>query len=246
MHRQTRRCRDRGPQRGDVDPGTHHENRFRRLGRRAQPGDHLPEFGDRVNGMQAAAIDPNNHAVDGPHDRQGGGGALEEQQRGALVPDGLTDGLRERAGGVQFGDQDDVVDAVRPQDLAQPGRRRMVGPRDADGFQVMPALNRALPGAEDRGDHLIGRIRTGPCRAAGEVHAVAIDGDPVRFLALDQDHADRRWCHRHTKNDVHYPSTVCAGRTRCHWRRVPDLKTPTTGFIGPGPGAVTRRLSGQI
>ena len=83
--------------------------------------DHLGEDGHRVGAVQAAAEHLDDRAVVAAHDRQRGGVAVEEQQAGAVVADRPAGGLGQRARGVQFGDQDDVVDAAGGKRVAQCG-----------------------------------------------------------------------------------------------------------------------------
>lgn len=85
----------------------------------------------------------------------------------------------------------------------------------------MSAGLRALLGALDRGDNLLGDV----CRAVdgSDVEDVVVDGDTVGLFAFDQHHADRRRCHRHTQYDVHStPPNVCCSLVviRAHLRTV--------------------------
>ena len=158
--------------------------------------------------MQIATLDFDDRAVRGVDHRQRRGVALEEHQGGALVADSGSDGLCQRARGVQFGDQHDVVDALGGERVAQPRGVVMIPPCHTGGQEPVPAFGGALPGAENGGNHLLCRR----CRAAvaGYVEDVVVDRWAVRFLAFDQHNADRRWCHRHTKYDLHWPSqNVC-------------------------------------
>ena len=191
------------PQHGDVDPGPHHVDGLRRLVTGVQAGDHAPQLGHDVRAEQAAAGDAHHRAVSGSDDGHGGGLVFDEEQRGALAADRLADRLGQRAGGVQLRDQDDVLEPVPAQALAELGGIGVVGPGHADGRQAVATLGGAVPGSEDGVQHLL--RRTGHCRLRdrGDADGVVVKRDSVSVLALYQHHADRRGCHRHAQYDVH-------------------------------------------
>ncbi len=104
VYRQSRPGLQLWSQRRDVDPGSHHEDRLRRLGRGPESGDHLPKLGGsgfaRQSGLHAASVHPHHSAVVGPDHGQGGDIGLEEEQADTLAADRLSDGLGERTGGM--------------------------------------------------------------------------------------------------------------------------------------------------
>ena len=164
-----------------------------------QSGNHGAQFGNRIRGVQAAAGNHHHRAVDGAHDRQRGGGVIEEHQGGVLVTAGAPDRLRQGTGGVQFRNQDNVVNAVGPQCLRESGRRGMISPDHPGGGNVVATFGSAVTGAENRRDHRPGGI------VCAQSDTVMVDGDPAGVGPLDQHHPNRRGCHRHTEYDVHAP-----------------------------------------
>ena len=184
---------------GDVDTGTDHEHRLRRVGQTFQAGHHVLHLDHRVGGVQASAVDPDHRAVGDAHDRQRGGIAFEEHQRGVLTTEGLPDRLGQCARRVQFGDQDDVINVVRPQGFLQLSGCGVVGPCHPGGDDAMSTPDGTVPGAEDPPDHLFSGS------SGGEVDAVLVDGGAVGVRTFDQHHTNSRGCHRHTEYDVHVP-----------------------------------------
>ena len=164
-----------------------------------QSGNHGAQFGNGVGGVQAAAGNHHHRSVDSAHDRQRGGGAIEEHYGGVLVAASAPDHLRQCTGGVQFGNQDDVINAVGSQGLRKSGRRGMIGPNHPGGDNVVATFDRAVPGTENRRDHRRGGI------VGAQSDAMMVDGDPAGVGPLDQHHPNRRGCHRHTEYDVHAP-----------------------------------------
>ena len=218
VHRQRRPPGDLCAKRlgvGVAQTGAHHEDGLRRRVERLQSGDHLG------HGARLAALDLHHRTVGGLYDGQRGGLTLQENQRGAIAADGLADRLRQRAGGVQFGDQHGVGDAVGSQFAAQPGRAGVIGPGHPGRDQTVAALRGAFPGAQDRRDDL---VDTGV-----DVKGVVVDSDPVGGSALHQRHADGRRRHRHTEHDLHWP---------LHLAR---YEPPTTRFIVKSRDHVTAR-----
>ena len=124
---------------------------------------------------------------------------FEEHQGGAVVAEGEADRLRQCASGVQWGNQDHVVDIVGPQHFPQFPGRPVVGPRHTGRLQSVAALGHALPGSDDRRNHPLNRPGVDP---------MVVDGDPVRLVAFHEDEETRRRCHRHTEYDVHVASTA--------------------------------------
>ncbi len=168
--------------RGDVHSGAEDEHAVRRGFGGVHRGGHIGEHGHGVGAVQGPARHLDHRSVVGLHHRQRRGVTVDEQQCRGVITDRATDRLGQRCGGVPFGDQHDVVDAVRGQRVAQGGRVRMVGPGDADRLQMVPTGGGAFLGSEDGGDDLIGR--TDGCRIInrGDVEDVMIDGNSVGFL----------------------------------------------------------------
>jgi hypothetical protein len=186
---------DLGLQRGDVDAGSHHEQGLRRLYPGVEICDHLLQFRHRTDGVQGAADHPDDRTVVAAHHGQRRGVAFQEEQSGALELGGLADRLGQRAGGVQFGDENDVLDPLGLERLTQSRRRGVISPGHSGGDQMVTALSGAFAGAQNGGDHLLGGI--GGCRAdtAGNVERILVQGRAVGVFALYQRHADRRGCH---------------------------------------------------
>ena len=160
--------------------------------------------------MQTAAQHLDDRTVVATDDRQRRGVAIDEQQAGALVSDGLAGGLRQGACGVQFGDQDNVFDAARGEGIAYRGCRGTVGPRHADRRENVAALGGTLLRAQDRRDELFGAHLICCAFAGPQVERVVVDDGTVSLGALDQHHMHRLRCQRHTQYDVHGPlQNVC-------------------------------------
>ena len=160
---------------------------------------HRLQFGRGVGDVQTATGNFDHRSVGGSHHRQRCGVAFEEHQGGVCVTGRLPDCLCQRTGGVQFGYQDDIVDAVGPQHTFEPGRGSGVIPDHPGGDDPMPALSCAVPGAKDARERRRGRV------IGGEVETAVVDSGSVGVLTLDQNHPNCRGCHRHTENDVHVP-----------------------------------------
>ena len=195
MHRKRSPGGDLGLQRDDVDAGPDHEQGLGRLGPGVEVCDHLLQFGHRSGGVQATADHLDHRTVVAAHHRQRRGVAFQEEQSGALQLRGLADRLGQRAGGVQFGDENDVLDPLGLERLAEPCSHGVISPGHPGGDQMVGALGGAFAGAQNGGDHLLGSI--GGCRAetTGNVERFLVKGRSVGVLALYQRHADRRGCH---------------------------------------------------
>ncbi len=100
--------------------------------------------------------------------------------------------------------QHDVFELVGGQCVAQCRSGRVVGARHADGGKPQASLDRALPGAQNRGDHLFGCAIGGRVRADGE--GVFFDDQAVTVWAFDHRHPNRGRCHRNAEYNVQNPS----------------------------------------
>ena len=78
----------------------------------------------------------------------------------------------------------------------------------------MTAGDGALPGAHDRGEYVVGGARSGCPLGGADVEGVVLNGRAVGLFAVHDHHVDGRWCHRYTKNDVHFPSNIVAAAVR--------------------------------
>ena len=145
--------------RADVDAGADHEDALRRSLLSGDCRGHLGQYGHRVRTVQRAAEHFDHRAVIGLHDRQSRGVTIDEQQRGGVVSDSPADRLCQRGGSVALRDEDDVVDAVNGQCIAQRGGFCVVTPCDTDRLEAMTPGLRAFPSAEHGRDNL----RSGVC-----------------------------------------------------------------------------------
>ena len=80
---------------------------------------------------------------------------------------------------------------VGGQRVAQRRRLELVGPRHADGRHLKAGIGRALAGAQDGGEHLIGRARGGRVVGSGDVEHVLFYRGAVGIFAFQHDHLDR-------------------------------------------------------
>ena len=223
MHRQRGTLGDPRGQRRHVQSGADQEHRLRGFRGEFEGGHHVLKVGGDVIGVRSPGLNRHHRAVDRPHhchrDGQPAGhgagrvgvGLFNEQQGRAFVADRAPDRLSERAGGVQFGHHHDVTDVIGAQRLPQPPTVSVIGPRHTDRRQPVRALVNALPGAEKRGHHLLGRAGV-PRIADRHVNDIAVERDTPTIGALDEHHPDSRGCHRHTKNDLHQASPLNLNR----------------------------------
>ncbi|SSA20668.1 hypothetical protein MSP7336_04700 [Mycobacterium shimoidei] len=151
------------------------------------------------------AMQINDRPVGGVHHGQGGAAGLDEKQRDVVVAEGMTDVLGQGGRGEQRGNQHHTPDVAGVQCVTQRTDFAGLGPGHPRRHQLVAALERAFSGAEDRFDHLLAGTGCGADR-----ETVLLDRGAVGGFALNQRHADRRWCHRNTKYDVHFPSIFCS------------------------------------
>ncbi|KZS55315.1 hypothetical protein A4G28_15810 [Mycobacterium ostraviense] len=112
--------------------------------------------------------------VGGVHHRQRRCVRFDEQHRGPLVADGAADRLPQRGRSQKRRNQHDVFELVGGQRIAQCRSRSVVGARHADGVKSQAGLDRALPGAQNRGDHLSGALIVEESWPTGKVSSSTI------------------------------------------------------------------------
>ena len=61
---------------------------------------------------------------------------------------------------------------------------------------------------------MVGGARSGCPLGGADVEGVVLNGRAVGLFAVHDHHVDGRWCHRYTKNDVHFPSNIVAAAVR--------------------------------
>src|SRR5271163_1122874 len=134
-------------------------------------------------------------------DRQRRGIGLDEQQRRLGIVSFVADRLSQCGRGQKGRDQHHILDLVGGQRIAQRGGIDGIRPGDSRRRQLVAARGCALPGPQDRRDHLVGWAN---CRILlrGNVEIVFIDGGASTIFTFDQHHPDRRRRHRHTKYGV--------------------------------------------
>lgn len=144
--------------------------------------------------------------VGGVDHSQRRGVRLDEQQCGVGAIGCAADRLSQRGRGHKRRDQHHVFDLVGRQRITENVGFDGVRPGHTARLQLVAALCRAFPGAEDGRNHLICRSGRGQLR--GDVEVILIDGDPAGAFTFYQHHADCLWRHAHTKYDVHRSSEL--------------------------------------
>ncbi len=118
---------------------------------------------------------------------------LHEQHGDALVVDRGAHRLCERGRRQQWGNQHHAAEVTDGELVAQRANRggiHGVSPGHTGGCQSVAGRDRALAGADDRGDHLVDHLI-----GSSQLNVVMFHGGTVGVLALDKQQADRRGCH---------------------------------------------------
>src|SRR6201999_473060 len=123
-------------------------------------------------------------------DRQGRAVGLDVQQRRLRIVGPVSDRLGQRGRGQEGRDQHHILDLVGGQLVAQRGGLGGVGEGDSRRRQLITALGRALPGAQDGRNYLVGRGNRCCITRCRDVEVIFIDGRPIPIFALDQHHSD--------------------------------------------------------
>src|SRR5262249_38310142 len=118
-------------------------------------------------------------------------------------------------------------------------------PRHTGRQQLITSLVGALPSTQNRRNHLIRRTERCRILAIGDSEVILIDGHPVGISPLNQPHAHRRGCHRHTKYGLHPSSKSFAKLLRPAPASLPP-KPRTTSSIDTKTNNVTPRKLAEL
>ncbi|UBV01036.1 hypothetical protein H8Z48_01845 [Mycobacterium avium subsp. hominissuis] len=214
-------------ERSDVDARADEQQPARQGLQLLQPGDHRAELPGRVAvglGANLLLVDIGDGAVGGLDDRQGRGIGFHQQHRGALVTHCAADVLRQRRSRQKRRDQHDIVDPASRQRVAQGRGFELIGPRHPDGGELQAGVGGALPGAQNGRDHPIRGARGGRVIGAGDIDRVLFHRRAIGVFAFQNDHLDRRRCHRHPEHDIQdKPLQRCCAIATARRRKKPRL-----------------------